>query len=502
MFFDNLEKDEINSLYSNIEEYLNTKEIKWIKYAVLGSKTVKIISYNSEFLPLAEKQLSYILKDTADSYDDTLYIWQQDDVFALAKKILDKKSYMRLMLELTCRKAKKFSEEEIKQVYDIQIIDKNYSKNKPVIEFQSQRGFFIANNKENHKYYYGVRDLSPEEFIKEGHIFVQFFNNILKTETSNLIHGAVIGYNNNGICFCARGQRGKSTLSVLSMIKGFEYVSDDYLILHQNDKRELLSSPIYSIITLSPEMYNRLYDLMGESKFVSNNARKDKYVFNISNFHDRFKSNYPIKLCIFPEIVKDKNPSIKLCTKEEKGRAIVQMVQSTLIQTGDIAENNSVKKLMNMIINLPFYKLNLCYDINYNTEFLREFMNKFDTIEKPITETPKIALDITFDLANILDTKNGIIYSMNKFTTNIFENLLNGISKQNIQSELNKLSHFNKNLIEEFEVLLLKLEEKGIFTFKQTIQKEAQINLNFAKEDNYKLDFTEYINGEIKQLIK
>ena len=73
-----------------------------------------------------------------------------------------------------------------------------------------------------------------------------------------------------------------STLSVLSMMRGFDYVSDDYLILHQDEKGQLLSSPIYSIITLSPVMYNRLYDLMKESQFVSNNARKDKYVFSFS----------------------------------------------------------------------------------------------------------------------------------------------------------------------------------------------------------------------------
>ena len=186
----------------------------------------------------------------------------------------------------------------------------------------AERGFFIANDYETNNYYYGIKDLAPEEFIKEGHVFVQFINNIIKTPTSNLAHGAVIGLNGNGILICARGQRGKSTLSVLSMMRGFEYVSDDYLMLHQNDKGELLSSPIYSIITLSPEMYNRLYDDMEGSRFISNNARKDKYVFNISNFHKQFRKNYPIKICMFPEIVSDPEPSIRLCTKDEKGEQL------------------------------------------------------------------------------------------------------------------------------------------------------------------------------------
>ena len=297
MQFKDLTKDEINQIYSNIDKYLEAKEIKWTKYIDLGCKIVKLISYSDEFLPLVEKQLTYVLKDKSDHFDDTLVIWNEKDPLKVIKDIFTKfsKMEMRLRLEKAFRKAHGFEINNEKELYNTQIFEKSFSKTKPAIDFQTSRGFIIGNNKENHTYYYGVNNLEPEEFIKEGHIFVQFFNNILKTETSNLVHGAVIGYNGNGICFCARGQRGKSTLSVLSMMKGFEYVSDDYLILHQDNKGQLLSSPIYSIITLSPEMYNRLYDLMDGCRFISNNARKDKYVFNIANFHDRFKNNYPYK---------------------------------------------------------------------------------------------------------------------------------------------------------------------------------------------------------------
>ena len=280
MQFKDLTKEEITRIYTNLDSYLTQKAIKWVKYADFGCKIVRIISYSEKFLPLVEKQLTFVLKNNSDTYDDTLVIWHEKDTYTLTKNILSKlpKSSMRIRLEIAMHKAKKLNYTE-KSIYNSQIFWSSFSKTKPAIDFQTIRGFIIGNNKEKHTYYYGVNNLDPEEFIKEGHIFVQFFNNILKTETSNLVHGAVIGYNGNGICFCARGQRGKSTLSVLSMMKGFEYVSDDYLILHQDKKGQLLSSPIYSIITLAPVMYNRLYDYLKGSQFVSNNARKDKYVY-------------------------------------------------------------------------------------------------------------------------------------------------------------------------------------------------------------------------------
>ena len=267
-----LTKEEIRECFNNVQQYLEAKDIKWIKYLDLGCKVVRLISYSEEFLSHVEKQLTFVLRDKASAYDATLILWKETDFESLPAKISEKlnpKKNMRLRIEMLYSKQKSLKW--------CSVLDRNFSKIKPAIDIQVERGFFVGNDKEKNTYYYGVRNLDPEEFIKEGHLFVQFLNNILKTETSNLVHGAVIGLNGDGICFCARGQRGKSTLSVLSMMKGFEYVSDDYLILHKKDN-QLLSSPIYSIITLSPVMYNRLYDYLKGSQFVSNNARKDKYV--------------------------------------------------------------------------------------------------------------------------------------------------------------------------------------------------------------------------------
>ena len=491
-----LSKTETRECFNNLEKYLSNLEQKWVKYVDLGCKVVRLISYSDEFLPHVEKQLTYVLRDKADKFDATLVLWNEKNVFALTKKLSPKfalNSNLRLRIELLYSKNK---------TYDIQVIDSDFSKIKPLIDIQSRRGFFFGNDYENNTYYYGVNNLEPEEFIKEGHLFVQFFNNILKTPTSNLAHGAVIGLNGNGILFCARGQRGKSTLSVLSMMEGFEYVSDDYLILHQNNNGKLLSSPIYSIITLSPEMYNRLYDYMAGSRFVSNNARKDKYVFNIANFHNTFRMNYPIEIAIFPEIVTDPQPSIRPCTAEEKGRAMVQLIQSTLMQTVDLSENRTVKKMMDMIKDLPYYKFNLCHNINANTEYLRDFMNNLDKHAIPVIDTEKIATDITFDLANILNTQTGIIYSMNKFATNLYENLLNGVSKDAIAEALKSYKKYNENIQQEFQLFINALEAKGIFKEDNLSGKTPVINNEFAQENEYKLSLIEHAEDEYLQLIK
>ena len=155
-----------------------------------------------------------------------------------------------------------------------------------------------------------------------------------------------------------------------------------------------------------------------------------------------------------------------------------------------------------MVKDLPFYKLNLCWDIGKNTEFLRNFMNKFETMENKIEKIPKIAIDITFDIANILNTEIGIIYSMNKFATNLYENLLKGVSVENISLELENLIQKNNKIIEEFNIFIQQLKEKEIFEQKMSTSAKPEINIEFAKEDNYKLSFVEYAQEEYKQLIK
>ncbi len=479
----------ISCLKNKVQQYA-TNDV--VKYVHLGSKVVRIIVCSQEFLPLMQKQLTYTLSDKADKFDATLVVWKEESPQSYIEEMAkgNVPLLMRMRLEKLATK---------KTVQCLDLMNENYSSFYPLISIDAVRGFISAYDEKENTYYYGVKDLSPEEFIKEGHIFVQFFNKVVRTENSNLVHGAVVGMDNHGVLFCARGQRGKSTLTVLSMIRGFEYVSDDYLIL-ETEANKLYSYPIYSIITLSPRMYNELYDDL-KGKFVCNNARKDKYVINIEGYHNQFKNKYPIELCIFPEIVSDKEPSIVSCSAEDKGRAIVQFIQSTVSQVQDINRQDVVRKIFNMIKDKEFYKFNLCNDIEKNTAFLREFLQKWQPDSSKVVKPAEIMLDITFDLANIIDTKTFTIYSMNKFATNLLENLMNGVSKEEIRAELQKFEEQAPDLCADFDNFVQVVQKYGFVKLNKD-KKPLDINWNFAEEDNYKLLIWEFSKDKTNELVK
>lgn len=325
-------------------EYIKSiSSFEKILYIDLGVKIIRLVCCSELFVPHIQKQLTYTLRENAQKYDDTIILWNQKDL------------------------------DEIGKVKGLLV--KSGSEDENSADFVMQESTITAYLKDKNTFFYGVQNLEPEVFVKEGHIFVQMLNQLLKTENTSLIHGACVGLDNKGILFCARGQKGKSTLTVLSLLQGFEYVSDDYLVL-EKDNEKLYAYPIYSIITLSPRMYNELYDKLDGTRFLSNNARKDKYVINISNLHNQFKKKYPIELCMSLEFTTDTEPSIVECSKLEKGRAITQLVHSTVMQMFDMYDAATVKKLIGWLNVFKFYKINLCNNIYKNVECLEKFMKE------------------------------------------------------------------------------------------------------------------------------
>jgi len=255
------------------------------------------------------------------------------------------------------------------------VVSEYLSKSSVIMTFHDNglvRGF----DRETKTFFCGFPDTSIGKMASIGHLFAVQFHKILKNKSSKLIHGACIGTDGKGVLLCARGGMGKSTLAVTALLKGFEYVSDDYLILDEKDGI-LSASPIYSIIKLTYEMYDRMRDNLAEAVHIGDALGRKKCVLNISSFQNSFRWDYPIRLCIMPEIIPGlSEPSIISCSEEEKGQAIVRLVHSTISQLGDSLDKNYTLELIRMFKNQDFYIIQLSQDIYANVECLREFIQK------------------------------------------------------------------------------------------------------------------------------
>ena len=338
--------------FSVLHEKLDSLCCEVLYLSLGGVKTIRVFCCHPDAATMVRRQLAWSLVAPVEHPDANLYFWEEPQIDDFHQRVLGLNF-----------------ERDTDDDY-LMLVRREGEKLIPFAEFSQGNALRMWSGDQ---FYFAVQSMEPERLLREGHLFVQLLYRLSDTPTSQLIHGACVGVDGKGILLCARGTRGKSTLTVTAMLRGFEYVADDYLML-EKEGTSLTASPIYSIITLSPKMYNALYDELDRARFVSNNARKDKYVLDIAAYDTMIRFHEPIKACLFPEIVPDAEPSVVACTPQEKGRAITHMVHSTIGQMNDQGNALVVRKLISMLHGLDFYRILLSPDIFRNAECLRTFI--------------------------------------------------------------------------------------------------------------------------------
>jgi len=334
-------KEYLKGIRSRLESEGKLADTKYIK---VGSLTIRLLVYSEEYLPLINAQLSPSMTEKNDDFDYSIYLWRSD--------VFEDKEPERYI----------FGKGEPGKVTEL------------MIDYRS--GKVAGFDPESRTAYYALRELDAQSAAAEGHLLVKILYRILKAEGETLIHGACVGLDGTGVMICARGNKGKSTLAVKALLEGFEYVSDDYMILSE-ENGSLQVSPIYSIITLSEEMYGNMEADLKNSTIVSDNWNRTKKVIDISDRMGQFRSGYPVRICLSPEICPCEEPEIVECSQLEKGAAIAQTVHSTISQMRDSTDKSNVIKLMRMFQKQTFYKIRLCRNLEKNVGCLREFLSNF-----------------------------------------------------------------------------------------------------------------------------
>jgi hypothetical protein len=206
-----------------------------------------------------------------------------------------------------------------------------------------------------------------------GHLFVKQLSNIALIHNQALVHSAAVGINNQGVLICARGGGGKSTLAISALLNGFQYVSDDYVIMRKAEDGQMYVYPIYSTINLFPSMQQQLKGL--NAKIVHKSYwQPEKNTLEISAHHSQYVDKLPINTVIFPQICNIETPSIEPIDGMEKGTAIVQLIHSTIEQLQDSYEPEYIKTLTSFVQNLNFYQINLSPDLEANIKLLKQFL--------------------------------------------------------------------------------------------------------------------------------
>lgn len=109
----------------------------------------------------------------------------------------------------------------------------------------------------------------------------------------------------------------------------------------------------------------------------------------------------------------------------------------------------------------------------------------------------KMFTDITDGIAIIINSETGIYYGLNAFATNVYENIVRGVSIEDIKEELKNINPDNNAILDNFEAFIKAMAEKEILILSSEDKNEtAQIDKNSAKEDNFILELKEYNDAQ------
>ena len=214
-------------------------------------------------------------------------------------------------------------------------------------------------------FYYCRHPESKPELILYGHAMVVMLGQWARQNGMMLLHSACVGVNGKGIMLSARGGGGKSTLAVSCLLNGFDFVSDDYILV--NREGPLKAMPLYRTVSLNQDMASVLKPDLPVIHI--DHDRNDKLMMDASSYE--FKDKLPVHAIIYPSLTDNDLPSVR---ETVRGPVLVKLIDSTASQLGVFRDPEAYREMSQRLLNVPVYEIGLCKNLEKNVQCLKNFI--------------------------------------------------------------------------------------------------------------------------------
>ncbi len=186
-----------------------------------------------------------------------------------------------------------------------------------------------------------------------GAPFRTIFGWWLESHERVLVHAGAVAKQNRAVLLIGPGGSGKSTVALLCLKAGWQYLADDYCII---DLSETNLSPrvfsLYQTAKISRDWWPRLriLDASNSEPF------DDKQLFFLGeNFPDRIDSSASCRGCLLPVVANRGDTRIVPATK---GEAVRALAPSSIFQNA-VAPNPAFRRIGEFISQVPVANLEL-----------------------------------------------------------------------------------------------------------------------------------------------
>lgn len=108
----------------------------------------------------------------------------------------------------------------------------------------------------------------------------------------------------------------------------------------------------------------------------------------------------------------------------------------------------------------------------------------------------KMFADISDGVAIVINSETGIYYGMNGFGTTVFENIINGVSVENIAAALKGIAGAPADIESRLNAFVDALKEKELIIDGGAGDTSANISETAATEDDFEMSVNEYNDAQ------
>lgn len=192
----------------------------------------------------------------------------------------------------------------------------------------------------------------------------------LSESNIHLIHGAVIGNNDQAILLSAKGGSGKSTTAISSILSGMHYLGDDYVGIESGE--QIIAHSLYNSAKLDDQTIALFPEL---TKHISNPTHKpeDKSIVYFTEiFPSQIKQHTPLAAIMIPRVVKGGPTRVIPTTKLE---AMLALSPTSLFQL-PLAQANQLQSFKQIIEKTPCFVLELGLPCEEVPNVLKQFLKQ------------------------------------------------------------------------------------------------------------------------------
>lgn len=200
-----------------------------------------------------------------------------------------------------------------------------------------------------------------------GAPFIVLWHWWMRAHGGHPVHAGAVGDVEGGVLLVGRGGSGKSTTSVLCMLDGMSYASDDYVMLTATP--EPYAASLYCTAKLDPVHAARFPELQPA---LRRGAPTDEKVLAFMHAFrpDRVVRGFPIRAVISPRVADGQQATLRRIRPAE---ALAALAPSTILQL-PIPDPTVFAAIAEVVRRVPSFRLDLGSDLSSIAPAVREAM--------------------------------------------------------------------------------------------------------------------------------